>query len=93
MLSIVWQGATTIESPVCIPIGSKFSILQIVIQLPCLSLITSYSISFQPYNDFSIKICGTHINALCASCLRVSSFSASPLPSPPKAKADLVITG
>lgn len=24
----VWEGATTIESPVCVPSGSKFSILQ-----------------------------------------------------------------
>ena len=36
------------ESPVCIPIGSTFSIEQIMIQLSFLSLTTSISNSFQP---------------------------------------------
>ena len=44
----VWLGATTIESPVCTPIGSMFSMLQTVMQLSALSRITSYSSSFQP---------------------------------------------
>ena len=44
----VWLGATTIESPVCTPIGSMFSMLQTVMQLSAPSRITSYSISFQP---------------------------------------------
>ena len=36
------------ESPVCTPTGSKFSMLQTVMQLPLPSRMTSYSISFQP---------------------------------------------
>ena len=44
----VWDGATTILSPVCTPTGSIFSILHTVMQFPAASRITSYSISFQP---------------------------------------------
>ena len=44
----VWLGATTMLSPVWTPIGSRFSMLQIVMQVSALSRITSYSISFQP---------------------------------------------
>ena len=40
-------------SPVCIPTGSRFSILHIIMQLSFASLIISYSISFQPAIDFS----------------------------------------
>ena len=49
----VCDGATTMESPVWTPIGSKFSMLQIVMQVSLLSRITSYSISFQPCSDRS----------------------------------------
>ena len=42
------MGATTMVSPVWTPIGSKFSMLQMVMQLSAPSRITSYSISFQP---------------------------------------------
>ena len=42
---IVWQGAKTMESPVCTPTGSKFSISQIAIALSAASRITSNSIS------------------------------------------------
>ena len=38
--------AITIESPVCTPIGSKFSMLQTVMQLFAASRTTSYSTSF-----------------------------------------------
>ena len=44
----VWDGATTIDSPVWIPIGSMFSMLHTVMQLSRPSRTTSYSISFQP---------------------------------------------
>jgi len=44
----VKAGATTIESPVCTPTGSTFSIEQIAIALPTPSRMTSNSISFQP---------------------------------------------
>ena len=51
----VCAGATVIESPVCTPIGSKFSIVQTIMQLSALSRTTSISYSFQPIKDSSIK--------------------------------------
>ena len=51
----VRAGATVIESPVCVPIGSTFSIEQTIIQLSFLSLTTSISNSFQPSKHSSIK--------------------------------------
>ena len=44
-----------VESPVWIPIGSKFSIEQTIIQLSSQSLTTSISYSFHPIKDSSIK--------------------------------------
>ncbi|MNL84489.1 hypothetical protein D3C87_2124700 [compost metagenome] len=44
----VSAGATVIESPVCTPIGSMFSIEQTMMQLSFLSRTTSISYSFQP---------------------------------------------
>ena len=44
----VWAGATVIESPVCTPIASKFSMEQMMIALSARSRITSISYSFQP---------------------------------------------
>ena len=49
----VCEGATTIESPVCTPIGSRFSMLHTVMQVPAASRITSYSISRQPTSERS----------------------------------------
>ena len=51
----VCAGATVIESPVCTPIGSKFSIEQMMMQLSFLSRTTSISYSFQPSTDCSIS--------------------------------------
>ena len=51
----VCAGATVIESPVCTPIGSKFSIEQMMMQLSLRSRITSISNSFQPSSDSSIS--------------------------------------
>ena len=51
----VSAGATVTESPVCIPIGSIFSMEQIMIQLSFLSLTTSISNSFQPSKHSSTK--------------------------------------
>src|ERR1700751_5356373 len=50
----VWVGATVIESPVWMPIGSRFSIEQITTQLSARSGITSISNSFHPRSDSSI---------------------------------------
>ena len=43
VLDSVCDGATTIESPVCTPSGSKFSMLHTVMQLSAASRTTSYS--------------------------------------------------
>ena len=51
----VWAGATVMESPVCTPIGSKFSIEHMMMQLSALSRTTSISNSFQPSKDSSIN--------------------------------------
>ena len=47
----VSAGATVIESPVCTPTGSTFSIEQTTTQLSLTSLISSNSYSFQPRID------------------------------------------
>ena len=51
----VWAGATVIESPVCTPMGSRFSMEQMMMQLSFLSRTTSISYSFQPIRDSSIR--------------------------------------
>ena len=51
----VWAGATVIESPVCTPMGSRFSMEQMMMQLSLLSRTTSISNSFQPMIDSSIS--------------------------------------
>ena len=51
----VSAGAMVIESPVCTPIGSMFSIEQMMMQLSRLSRTTSISNSFQPSTDSSIS--------------------------------------
>ena len=48
----VWLGATTMESPVWMPMGSMFSMLQTVMQLSAASRMTSYSISFPALEVF-----------------------------------------
>ena len=59
----VWMGATVMESPVCTPIGSKFSIEQMITQLSALSRMTSISNSFQPSKDSSMRISETGDNS------------------------------
>ena len=51
----VSAGATVIESPVCTPMGSKFSIEQMMTTLSLWSRITSSSNSFQPSTDCSMS--------------------------------------
>ena len=51
----VWLGATVIESPVCTPMGSKFSMEQMMMQLSSQSRTTSISYSFHPRTDSSIS--------------------------------------
>ena len=52
----VSAGATVMESPVCTPIGSTFSMEQTMMALSALSRTTSISNSFQPKSDSSIRI-------------------------------------
>mmetsp|Transcript_44485 Transcript_44485/g.143027 ORF Transcript_44485/g.143027 Transcript_44485/m.143027 type:complete len:231 (-) Transcript_44485:1071-1763(-) len=92
-LESVCDGATTIESPVWMPSGSKFSMLQTVMQLSLQSRTTSYSISFHPFIDRSTSTCGELMSACVASARALSSSCAKPEPSPPSAKAARMMTG
>ena len=49
----VWAGATVMESPVCTPMGSRFSMEHTMMPLPAASRMTSISYSFQPSMDSS----------------------------------------
>ena len=91
----VWLGATTMESPVWIPTGSMFSMLHTVMQFPLLSLITSYSTSFQPFTLFSRSTWPIVLSMSpdASMVLSESSFSAIPPPEPPSVYAGLTITG
>ncbi|MNZ97800.1 hypothetical protein D3C78_1170570 [compost metagenome] len=51
----VSAGATVIESPVWTPIGSMFSMEQMMMQLSAVSRTTSISYSFQPRTDSSTR--------------------------------------
>ncbi|MNZ77530.1 hypothetical protein D3C78_960760 [compost metagenome] len=51
----VWAGATVMESPVWMPMGSKFSMAQTMMQLSLRSRTTSISYSFQPIRDSSMS--------------------------------------
>jgi hypothetical protein len=51
----VWAGATVIESPVWTPIGSRFSMEQMMTTLSARSRMTSSSNSFHPMTDCSTR--------------------------------------
>ncbi len=89
----VCDGATTMLSPVWMPSGSKFSMLQTVMQLSDASRTTSYSISFQPRRDFSTSTWGENEKAFPATSRSWASSSQNPDPSPPSAYAARTITG
>ncbi len=82
----VWAGATVIESPVCTPMGSTFSMEQTITQLSARSRMTSSSYSFQPAIDFSIRISLIGLDSRPkAARRRNSSMSAAmPVPRPPR---------
>src|SRR5919202_1514044 len=63
----VMAGATVIESPVCTPIGSKFSMEQTITTLSARSRMTSSSYSFQPRIDSSIRT--SVVGLKVAACL------------------------
>ena len=89
----VCDGAITIESPVWMPSGSKFSMLHTVMQLPWPSRTTSYSTSFQPRRSRSTRICGDLVKDMLVSAMSSSSFSQKPEPRPPSANAARQMTG
>ncbi len=91
---VIW-GATVIESPVWIPIASKFSIEQTMMTLSAWSRITSSSNSFQPSTDSSTRTSRTgDSESPCATTRRNSSGDrAQPPPLPPSVKEGRTTTG
>lgn len=91
----VIAGATVTESPVCTPIGSTFSIEQMITTLSALSRITSSSYSFQPTMDSSIRtsVVGLAVRLLPAIRRRSGSSYAIPEPTPPIVKDGRTTSG
>ena len=91
----VIAGATVIESPVCTPIGSRFSIEQTITTLSARSRMTSSSYSFQPRIDSSISTSVVGLAASPAPAIRRSSSSscAKPEPTPPMVKLGRTTSG
>ncbi len=89
----VCVGATTIDSPVWMPIGSKFSMAQTVMQLSSASRTTSTSISFQPARYSSTSTCRMPPSKLRLSAGSISSAEMTALPRPPSANATRSIAG
>ena len=102
-LRIIWYslsvrvcaGATVIESPVCTPIGSKFSIEQIIMQLSAESRTTSISYSFQPSSDSSINnsLVGDASRPRSQISTNSSRLYAIPPPLPPIVNEGRIIAG
>ena len=82
----VCAGATVIESPVCTPIGSRFSIEQMTTQLSARSRMTSSSYSFHPRIDFSMRISEIGLDSSPNRAMRSksSAVDAMPVPLPPR---------
>jgi hypothetical protein len=91
----VIAGATVIESPVCTPIGSTFSIEHTITALSAPSRMTSSSNSFQPATDSSTRISVTGLAARPSAAIRARSSRrlASPVPPPPRTNDGRTITG
>ena len=71
----VSAGATVIESPVCTPIGSMFSIEQMTTTLSLRSRISSSSYSFQPMIDSSRRTSVVGLACRPAPAMRCRSAS------------------
>ena len=69
----VWAGATVIESPVCTPMGSTFSMEQTTTQLSARSRMTSSSNSFQPAIERSTRISVIGLASSPSAAMRRSS--------------------
>ena len=83
----VIAGATVMESPVCTPIGSRFSIEQTTTQLSLRSRITSSSYSFQPSTLSSTSTSWTGLACRPAADHRGAARprrGRSPSPPPPR---------
>ncbi len=91
----VWAGATVTESPVWMPIGSKFSIEQMTTKLSALSRITSSSYSFHPRTDSSIRISWTGDRSRPRSTMASNSsmLNAIPPPVPPSVNEGRMTAG
>ncbi len=88
-------GATVIESPVCTPIGSRFSIEQMTTTLSLWSRMSSSSYSFQPRIDSSrsTSVVGLASSPAPAMRRRSASSYANPEPAPPIVKEGRTTTG
>ncbi len=91
----VIAGATVIESPVCTPIGSRFSMVQTITTLSAPSRMTSSSYSFQPSTERSMSTCDVGDSA--RPRLTIASYSArvyaTPPPEPPSVNDGRMIAG
>ena len=91
----VSAGATVIESPVCTPIGSRFSIEQMTTTLSLWSRISSSSYSFQPRIDSSSRtsVVGLASSPAPAIVRSSSGVWANPDPAPPIVNDGRTTTG
>ena len=88
-------GATVTESPVCTPIGSRFSIEQTITTLSARSRTTSSSNSSQPRTDSSTSTCeiGDSDSPRTTWRCSCSGVSAKPPPCPPSVNAGRTTAG
>ena len=91
----VRAGATVMESPVCTPTGSTFSMEHTTTTLSAVSRMSSSSYSFQPRIDSSRRTSVVREAARPAPAMRCRSESlkATPLPRPPIVKEGRTTTG
>ena len=91
----VMAGATVIESPVCTPIGSKFSTVQMITTLSFWSRNNSSSYSFHPSTAFSTSTSciGEAFKPLSSAASKSSLVCTNPPPVPPSVNEGLITSG
>ena len=91
----VSAGATVMESPVCTPMGSIFSMEHTMMQLSAWSRTTSISNSFHPSTDSSTSTwpTGDASRPVSMMALNSSSVAAMPPPMPPRVNDGRMISG